>query len=83
MAKIGGTLFTGNSKLWEGPLGVIQMGFKGYDLGKTGADTTLTPDQDIKDIMYQQDGTKAADHVRTGQEMLLVFYQISDREHSV
>lgn len=68
---IGGAIFVGNSKLFEGPLGVVQVGFKGYDLGKTTADANLTPDQDIKDIMYQQDGTKAADHVKTGVDYVL------------
>lgn len=68
---IGGAVFAGNSKLFEGPLGVVQVGFKGYDLGKTTADTNLTPDQDVKDITYQQDGTKAADHVRTGIDYML------------
>lgn len=68
---LGGALTVGNSKLFEGPLGVVKMGFAGYDLGKTNADTTLTPDQDIKDIMHQQDGTKASDNVRTGIEYLL------------
>lgn len=71
MSNIGGALFAGNSKLFEGPLGVVQIGFKGYDLGKTTADSNLTPDQDVKDILYQQDGTKPADHVRTGQDMIL------------
>lgn len=61
----------GNSKLWAGPLGVVQIGFRGYDLGKTGATTTLSPDEDIKDIMYQQDGTKGKDHLRTGIDVLL------------
>jgi len=69
--SLGGAVFTGNSKLFEGPLGVVQVGFAGYDLGKTTADTILTPDQDIKDINYQQDGSKAADHVRTGIDYLL------------
>jgi hypothetical protein len=68
---IGGAVFAGNSKLFEGPLGVVRVGFKGYDLGKTTADANLTPDQDVKDIMYQQDGTKAADHVRTGIDYVL------------
>ena len=68
---IGGAIFEGNSKLFSGPLGVVRIGFDGYDLGKTMADSVLTPDQDIKDIMYQQDGTKPADHVRTGMEYLL------------
>jgi len=69
--SLGGAVFTGNSKLFEGPLGVVQVGFAGYDLGKTTADTVLTPDQDVKDINYQQDGSKAADHVRTGIDYLL------------
>lgn len=68
---IGGALFEGNSKLWAGPLGVSVIGFKGYDCGKTTADTTLVPDQDVKDINYQQEGTKASDHVRTGIDYLL------------
>ncbi len=69
--SVGSAVFTGNSKLFEGPLGVVQVGFAGYDLGKTTADTVITPDQDIKDINYQQDGSKAADHVRTGIDYLL------------
>ena len=69
--SVGGALFSGNSKLFEGPLGVVQIGFKGYNLGKTIADSSLSPDQDIKDILYQQSGTKAADHVRTGIEYVL------------
>ncbi len=68
---IGGVLYEGGSKLFSGPLGIVQIAFEGYDLGKTTADTTLVPDQDIKDIMYQQDGSKPADHVRTGQEYVL------------
>lgn len=68
---LGGALYEGNSKLFTGPLGVVSVGFKGYDLGKTTADSNLTPEQDIKDIMYQQDGSKAADHVRTGIDYLL------------
>lgn len=68
---VGGALIAGTSKLFSGPLGVVRIGFKGYDLGKTTDDAVLTPDQDIKDIVYQQDGTKAADHVRTGVDMIL------------
>lgn len=71
MAAIGGDLLIGNSKLLAGPLGVVQMGFRGYNLGKTTADTTLAPDADVKDILIQQEGTKAADHVRTGVDYLL------------
>jgi len=69
--SVGGALATGNSKLFEGPLGVVQVGYKGYNLGKTTADTNLTPDQDIKDIIFQQDGTKPSDNVRTGIEFLM------------
>lgn len=54
------------NNIWEGPLGVVQLEFNNVDLGKTMEDTTIEPDQDIKDILYQQDGTKAADKVRTG-----------------
>lgn len=68
MSKIGGPLLSGSSKLVSEPLGVVKIGFAGYDLGKTTSECMLTPDQDIKDILYQQDGTKAADHVRTGIE---------------
>ena len=68
---IGGALMKGNSKLFTGPLGVVKIGFDGYDLGKTTADSILKPDQDIKDIIYQQDGTKAGDHVRTGIDYIL------------
>ena len=71
MGATGGALYEGNSTLFTGPLGVTRIGYNGYDLGKTTADTNLQPDQDIKDIMYQQDGTKAADHVRTGQDYIL------------
>jgi len=71
MSSVGGAVFSGISKLFSGTLGVTQIGYKGYDLGKTTADCVLTPDQDIKDIMYQQDGTKAADHVRTGIDYVL------------
>jgi hypothetical protein len=67
----GGQVFDGGSKLWTGPLGVTRIGFKGFDLGKTTAETTLEIDEDVLDIIYQQDGTKAADHVSTGVDYLL------------
>jgi len=52
--------------IWEGPLGVVQLEYNNLDLGQTMEDTTIEPDQDIKDILYQQQGTKPADKVRTG-----------------
>lgn len=69
--KLGAVIGGGSSKLVAGPLGVVKVGFKGYDLGKTTAETTLKLDQDIKDIMYQQDGTKPSDKVRTGAVLVI------------
>ena len=66
-----GTVFVGASDLFEGPLGVVKIGFKGFDLGKTTSDAILSVEQDVKDIIYQQDGTKPADHVRTGIDLML------------
>jgi hypothetical protein len=57
--------------IWVDPLGVVKLKYKGLDLGKTTADTELTIDMDIKDIIYQQDGTKYADKVRTGQAIMI------------
>jgi hypothetical protein len=51
---------------WEGVLGVVNINFNGVDLGKTTADTEIVIEQDIKDILFQQDGTQFADKVRTG-----------------
>lgn len=68
---VGGELFQGNSKLLQGSIGVSQLFFKGYNCGKTTEETMLKGDQDIKDIHFQQDGTKPADHIRTGQEFLV------------
>ena len=68
---LGGALYEGNSELFSGPLGIVQIAYKGYDLGKTTADTTIAPDRDVKDINYQQDGSKPADHVTTGIEYIL------------
>lgn len=68
---LGGVIGSGSSKLVAGPLGVVKIGFKGYDLGKTTAETALKVDQDIKDIMYQQDGTKPSDKVRTGAVVVI------------
>lgn len=71
MGVLGGKFFKGSSRLYSQPLGVIQVGFDGYDAGKTTADATLTPDKDEKDILFQQDGTKGSDSVRTGQEYVV------------
>jgi hypothetical protein len=68
---IGGELLAGVSKLTAQPLGVVQAFFKGYDLGQTVEEATLVPDTNTKDIMYQQQGTKAADHVQTGEDYIV------------
>jgi len=68
MAKFGKALSDYGSGLTAGPLGVVQIGYKGYDLGKTVDDAELAPDLDVKDIMYQQYGTKGSDHVVTGAD---------------
>lgn len=59
------------SNLTAGPLGVVQLAFNGYDLGKTTDHTAVSPDVDMKDIAYQQNGTKGADHVLTGADWTL------------
>jgi hypothetical protein len=56
----------------EGVIGVVNVEWNGVDYGKTTADTEIVVDQDIKDIIYQQDGTKYADKVRTG-----IVYQVN------
>lgn len=62
-----GIPFSGNSPLFEYPLGQCLLYFNGFLLGKTTSDTILKVDRDIKDIMYSQDGTKASDWVNTGE----------------
>jgi hypothetical protein len=71
MPGFGKALVSFGSGLTAGPLGVIQLGFEGYDLGKTVAAATLKPDLDVKGINYQQEGTKDADHVITGADWML------------
>jgi hypothetical protein len=62
-------LVAGNSYLLLGPLGNVLVNFDGDDLGKTTEDTSVTKIEDIKDIMYSQDGTQPSDHVSTGHLM--------------
>jgi hypothetical protein len=59
------------NNIWEGVLGVVRINYNSIDLGKTTADTELVPDQDIKDIIFQQDGTKYQDKVPTGIAWML------------
>jgi len=55
----------------EGSLGVVKVFFDGLDLGKTTADTELVIEEDNKEIIFQQDGTKAFDIVPTGISYML------------
>jgi hypothetical protein len=55
----------GNNIL-EGPLGVVDVIFDGVYLGRTTADTEITAEEDNKEIIYQQDGTKPDDLIPTG-----------------
>lgn len=66
-----GSLIKGNSDLLAGPLGNVFIGFDGYLLGKTTDDTAFNKDEDVKDIVYSQDGTKPSDHVSTGHLKML------------
>jgi hypothetical protein len=51
----------------EGSLGVVLLTFDGIDLGKTIDEATLEFIEDIKDIMFAQNGTQPYDKVPTGQ----------------
>lgn len=51
----------------EGELGVVRLNFNGVELGKTTEDTVIEFIEDIKDIMFAQDGTQPADKIPTGQ----------------
>ena len=55
----------GNNYL-EGSIGVGRIEFNGIDLGKTVGDIEFEKVEDIKDIMYAQDGTQYFDKVPTG-----------------
>jgi hypothetical protein len=59
------------NNVWEGVLGVVNINFGGVELGKTTADTELVPEETLKDIIFQQNGTGFADKVRTGMAMMV------------
>jgi len=54
------------NNFWEGSLSVVQAIYNDVDLGKTTQDTTIEYKEDIKDILFHQDGTQPADKIRTG-----------------
>lgn len=51
----------------EGVLGVVTLNFNGVELGKTIDETTIEFIEDLKDIMFAQDGTQPYDKIPTGQ----------------
>ena len=66
------------NNIWEGSLSVVQAIYNGVDLGKTTQDTNIEYIEDIKDILFHQDGTQPADKVRTGAawQVTLTFGEI-------
>lgn len=60
-----GTTPIGNN-IWEGSLKVCRVEYNGVDLGKTIGDVEIIKNEDVKDILYQQDGTQYYDKVPTG-----------------
>ena len=67
----GKKIISNGTGLLLGPLGQCNIGFNGWDLGKTTEETILTKEEDRMDVMFQQIGTKPADHVSTGTNYLL------------
>lgn len=55
----------------EGVLGVCTLNFNSVDLGKTIDETTVEYVEDIKDILFAQDGTQPYDKIPTGQAYLV------------
>lgn len=55
----------------EGVLGVVDLDFDGEYMGRTTADTEVVPEEDNKDIMFQQGGTKPDDKIPTGINYLI------------
>lgn len=55
----------GNNAL-EGVLGVVGVYFDGVYLGRTTADTEVVAEEDNKDILFSQTGTKPDDKIPTG-----------------
>jgi len=59
------------SKLFSNPITNFWVGYNGYLLGKSTGTLEYTPEFDVKDIIYTQDGTKAEDHVYTGSDHMV------------
>lgn len=61
----------GGTNIHDTSLGVVFIDFKGIDLGKTTDATKLLQEEDLKDIIYQQNGTKPFTKIRTGVSYML------------
>ena len=59
------------SKLFENPVSNFWLAYDGYLLGKSTGTLEYTPEFDVKDIIYTQDGTKAEDHLYTGADHMV------------
>jgi hypothetical protein len=54
------------NNITEGVLGVVDLIFDDTYLGRTTADTEIIPEEDNKEILFQQAGTKPDDFIPTG-----------------
>ena len=61
------------NNFFEGVLGVVNVTYNSIEMGKTTADTEIVPDKDVKDIIFQQSGTKFYDKVMTGMALMVNF----------
>lgn len=61
----------GGTNIFDTPLGVVFIDYKGVDLGKTTDATKLMNEEDLKDILYQQNGTKPFTKIRTGVSWMI------------
>ena len=55
------------SNFIEGPLGVVLLNFDSIELGKTVDEASLEFIEDMKDILFAQNGTQPYDQIPTGQ----------------
>jgi hypothetical protein len=71
----------GNSKLLLNAVGVSDLFYKGWYLGKTNGGLTVNFDADFLDVLYQQEGTKKADDIMTGlmYSITVPFAQLSTK----
>lgn len=59
------------NNIMEGVLGVVDVDFDNIYMGRTTADTELVPEEDTKDINFQQAGTAPDDKIPTGMKWMV------------